>query len=98
MHSILLAKKTLGCCFQKIHLKFIARTKPSTPNLLTATLTDLSRSKSQLLVENALLRQQLIVLKRQVKRPNFNPHDKFLLVILASLTRTWRQTLLILQP
>jgi hypothetical protein len=61
MHSLLsLAKKTLGRCFQTIHLKFIALTKPADPSLLMASLTDLSRSKSQLLAENALLRQQLM--------------------------------------
>lgn len=33
------------------------------------TLTDLTRTRAELLAENALLRQQLIILRRQVKRP-----------------------------
>ena len=37
-------------------------TKPATPVLLLGTLSDLPRSRSDLLAENALLRQQLIVL------------------------------------
>jgi hypothetical protein len=63
-----------------------------------ATLTDLGRSKSELIAENALLRKPLIVLKRQVKRPTFRRTDRILLVLLARLVRTWRQALVIVQP
>jgi hypothetical protein len=41
-------------------------TKPATAVLATGFVFDLSRKWVDLLVENALLRQQLIVLKRQV--------------------------------
>ncbi|HET8914043.1 MAG TPA: integrase core domain-containing protein, partial [Ktedonobacteraceae bacterium] len=73
-------------------------TKPLGISLPLATLTDLGRSKSELIAENALLRQQLIVLKRQVKRPTFTRTDRILLVLLARLVRTWNQALLIVQP
>lgn len=43
--------------------------QPATTHLVTGTLADLPRSRSELLAENALLRQQLIVLHRQVKTP-----------------------------
>jgi putative transposase len=43
-------------------------TKPLGISLPLSTLTDLGRSKSELITENALLRQQLIMLRRQVKR------------------------------
>ncbi|MBN1449837.1 MAG: hypothetical protein JW963_02390, partial [Anaerolineales bacterium] len=45
-------------------------------------LSDLTRSRSDLIVENALLRQQLFVLNRQVKRPLLTQYDCFLLVLL----------------
>jgi putative transposase len=61
-------------------------------------LTDLARSKSELVAENALLRQQLIVLRRQVKRPACTKTDRMLLVLLARLVRTWKQALFIVQP
>lgn len=93
-----LAKKTLSRCFQSIHNKFIEVTKPTGSSRLTATLKDVFRPRSLLLAENALLRQQLIVLERQVKRPAFKRRDKFLLVVLASLVKSWREALLILQP
>ena len=44
-------------------------TKPATSVLIIGALSDLTRSHADLVVENALLRQQLIVLNRQVKRP-----------------------------
>jgi hypothetical protein len=60
--------------------------------------TDLTRSKPELMLENMLLRQQLIVLKRQVKRPALSWRDRTLFVLLASRLRTWRQALVIVQP
>jgi hypothetical protein len=73
-------------------------TKPLTSSLLLQALTDLGRSKSELVAENAFLRQQLIILKRQVKRPACTKKDHVLLVLLARLVRTWQQALVIVQP
>lgn len=50
---------------------------------------DLTRTRSELVVENALLRQQLIVLRRSVERPRLHRHDRLLFIILARLTRRW---------
>src|SRR5689334_4071439 len=85
-------------CGRLIGQKFIALTKPAKNSPLPGAAFDLTKSNSQLLAENALLRQQLLVLNRQVKHPNFNPKDRFLLVILASLVSNWKQVLLILKP
>jgi transposase InsO family protein len=49
-------------------------------------------------LENALLRQQLIVLQRQVKRPALTPRDRVLFVFLARRLRSWKQALMIVQP
>ena len=43
-------------------------TKPDTDWLVTGALADVTRSKRDLIAENAFLRQQLIVLKRQTPR------------------------------
>ena len=61
-------------------------------------VVDLARSKAELIAENALLRQQLIMLKRQVKRPACTKRDRILLVLLARGVRAWKQTILIIQP
>jgi hypothetical protein len=74
----------------KQRLKLLA--KPVTLSLISDVISDLTRSRSDLIVENALLRQQLIVLQRQVKRPMLTQHDRFLLVLLARFTRFWKKT------
>ena len=86
-----------GLCLQSLHHRFVAWIKPDTASLLLGTLTDLTRSKSELVAENALLRQQLIILHRQVKRPTCSKTDRMLLVLLARMVRTWKQALVIVQ-
>ena len=85
-------------CMGALSSRFARWTKPLRTSLPLATLTDLGKSKSQLLAENALLRQQLIILHRQVKRLPITWTNRVLLVLLARLVRTWQQTLLIVQP
>jgi len=72
--------------------------KPATLSLISGVISDLIRSRSDLNVENAMLRQQLIVLHHQVKRPILTQHDRFRLVMLARFTRFWKQALHIVQP
>jgi len=77
---------------------FKASIRPRSDKLVVRTALDLTRSKSELVAENALLRQQLIVVKRQIKRPELTQRDWLLLVLLARLTRGWKEALLIVQP
>jgi putative transposase len=72
------------------------QTKPRNPAV--SLITDLPRSRSELILENALLRQQLMILRRQIKRPHLNNRDRLILILLVRLTRFWKQTLLIVQP
>lgn len=73
-------------------------TKPNTATIAATVLSDLSRSKSGLIVENASLRQQSIVLKRQVERPQLTIGDRVRLVFMARLTHFWQAALHIVQP
>jgi len=66
--------------------------------LPTGALVDLCRSKQQLALENALLRHQLTVLRRQVNRPRIRNADRALLVLLSSRLRMWKSALFIVQP
>jgi putative transposase len=60
---------------------------------------DLLRSKRELIAENAFLRQQVIVLKRQhTGRLPITPQDRRVLVVLASKLRGWKDALHIVQP
>jgi len=81
-----------------LHRRLLAATRPTTAPLVVGTLVDMARSKSALVAENALLRHQLAILRRSVKRPRYTPADRALLVILASRVRRWRSALLIVRP
>ena len=70
-------------------------TKPE--QIASGFVADLPRSRTDLILENALLRQQLMILRRQIKRPYLSSRDRLILVLLARLTRFWKQTLLIVQ-
>ena len=91
-------KRLIRMCFQPLQQSFVDWTKPSATSLILGTATDLARSKSELVAENALLRQQLIILRRQVKRPACTKTDRLILVLLARASRAWKQALFIVQP
>jgi putative transposase len=79
--------------------RLTALTRPATsPALVLGATGDLLRSRAALIAENALLRQQLIVLARAEKRPRLTRTDRALLVLLAGLVRAWRQALLVVRP
>ena len=95
LSSIKTGFKTLAQNFQE---RFVKWTTPLKAASMVGTLADVAKTKKQLLTENALLRQQLIVLNRQVNKPEFKPLDRFIFVVLASLVADWKQALLILKP
>ena len=73
--------------------------RPATAgSVVLGAAVDLVRSKEELVAENALLRQQLLVLVRSTRRPHLSGADRALLVVLASRARAWRQALVIVQP
>jgi putative transposase len=99
VHEILtFITRLISFCLQSLHNRFVSWTKPSNSALLLGTLTDFSRSKSELVAENALLRQQLITLRRHMKRPSCTKTDRMLLMLLAKMVRAWKQALFIAQP
>jgi putative transposase len=73
-------------------------TKPITDTPLVGAATDLARNRRELMLENALLRQQLLLLNRQVKRPKLHGRDRVVIIGLASRLATWKNTLVIVKP
>jgi putative transposase len=71
---------------------------PAHPSLVPGTLVDLTRTPSELLLENAFLRQQINVLSRQKTRPPLTPWDRRLLVWLAHWLPGWKTALHVVQP
>jgi len=99
MTTILGAIKRRGnACLGGIHRWLLWQTKPATGTLARGAMADVAKGKAALMAEHALLRQQLIVLQRQVKRPAFTPRDRLLLVLLARLVHGWQAALFIVQP
>ena len=84
--------------WQALNRRLVAAARPAGPMLIAGALADLTRSKPQLVAENALLRQQFLVLRRSAKRRRCTPVDRAVFVLLASRVRAWRQALLIVQP
>jgi transposase InsO family protein len=84
--------------FHQIKTAIKQFTKPETAVLATGAVSDITRSRKDLNAENAILRQQLIVLKRQVKRPKFSNGDRLRLVFLSRLTKFWDSALHLVQP
>ena len=69
--------------------RLLRRVRPATSrSLVLGAAADLVRSRSELVAENALLRQQLIVLARTARRPRLSRADRPLLVLLASRVHT----------
>jgi hypothetical protein len=89
----------------KVRLAFAATAKavyealrPRPCPIVGGLASDLLRSRSELLTENVLLRQQLIVPARKVKRPVFQPHERGLITLLAAVLPRWRDALLLVKP
>jgi len=83
---------------KKLEARVKAWTKPATDSLVGGTVADLLKSKPEVVAENAFLRQQVIVLNRQVTRPQLTAKDRGLLVLLASQVQAWKNALLIVKP
>ena len=73
-------------------------TQPARPNLVTGTLADLPRSRTDLLAENALLRQQLIVMHRRTKTPRLTWRERLSMLFLARWVPNWKQVVQIVKP
>ena len=74
------------------------RTKPTALAVAAGVAADAARSRRDLVLANALLRQQVLILHRQAKRPRLTALDRGLIVLLARRLRTWAQALVIVQP
>lgn len=87
----------LSYFFASLDQTFLKLTQPARYSIILSATADLPRTKTELIAENALLRQQLI-LHRQVKKPAYTQSDRLWLVLLASRVQNWKESLLILKP
>jgi putative transposase len=65
---------------------------------VAAVAGDACRSRRELVVENAVLRHQVNVLRRRTKRPMLGLVDRLKLLVGARLLQSWRQAIVVVQP
>ncbi|MCB9135826.1 MAG: hypothetical protein H6636_10405 [Anaerolineales bacterium] len=73
-------------------------TRPISETIETRTSLDLTRSRQDLLLENAFLQQQLLILAKQNPRPKITVLDRVNLFFLARSLPHWKSLLRIVQP
>ncbi len=76
---------------QALRRRLAAITRSATAPLLVGTLADLARTKPELLAENALLRQQLLILRRHASR--LRTWRQALLIIQPETVLRWHRRL-----
>lgn len=92
-------KQVIARGLPQIETRLKRWTQPAPDRQITGVASDLWRSKQELIAENAFLRQQVIVLKRQrVGQPAITQQDRCILVVLASKLRGWKDALHIVKP
>ena len=80
-------------------IKYLLRPARTAAALAGAASLDAVRPRSALMAENALLRKQILVLRRAAPpRPRLRREDRLILVVLVRLTRAWREALLVVKP
>jgi putative transposase len=70
---------------------------PLIPSLL-AILRTLTQDRSDLVLENLALRQQLAVLQRDARRPKLLPSDRLFWVVLLQVWKNWRSSMALVKP
>ena len=65
---------------------------------LLALIRALAIDRTRLALENVALRQQLVVLKRSVKRAKLVDSDRVFWVLMRRLLRDWKDAIFIVKP
>ena len=65
---------------------------------LAGAARDAARPRAELVAENALLRHQLIMARRKIKRPPLTDGDRILMVLFARFNGAWRDALHLVKP
>ena len=68
------------------------------PGVLRGVAADAVRSRKELVIENALLRHQIVILRRKSPHPRLTTVDRLRLLVAAAVLPTWRRALAIVQP
>ena len=89
-------QRLISVWLQSLHHRFVAGTKRTPPRSRLWTLTSLTRGKSKLVAENAILRKPFLIRRSEVKQPACTKTDRVILGLLGKAIRTWKQCLFLL--
>lgn len=92
-----LPSRLIAQLFSLLDHTFRQLTQPARATLLLGAAADLPRTRAQLIAENALLRHQLIIFQRQVKKPRIRTTDRFWLLLWAARLPHWKNVLVMFQ-
>ncbi len=95
---IRIAKATITRCLRSTDRIVEKLIEPVAVSVVAGVVQDAVRSKTELIAENAMLRQQLIVARRSINRPALRTSDRLPMVLLARFNRAWRGALHLIQP
>jgi hypothetical protein len=89
-------KKTLVRRLDQVRTAIAEQLRPS--GAISGVVVDQLRTKAELRAENALLRQQLLVACRKVKRARLTTWDRLWMLLAAAKTPGWRESLVVVKP
>jgi putative transposase len=67
-------------------------------SVAVGAVSDLIRTRRELMLENAMLRHQIVILRRKSREPRLTMLDRLRILAAAVLLPTWRRALAIVQP
>ena len=91
-------KSAVTACRRGVGRAIKAIVKPASETVVGGVVQDIVHTKAEVVAENALLRQQLLIARRGVKRLAIRRHERLLMVFLSALNRAWRAALHLIQP
>jgi putative transposase len=68
------------------------------PGVACGVAVDAVRCRRELVIENAMLRHQIVILRRKSPHPRLTAFDRLQLLVRAAVLPTWRRALAIVQP
>ena len=89
---------TVGRMFSRVGSWLWAKLAPVADGVAAGIAVDAVRPRRELERENALLRLQLVVLRRKVPRPRLMPLDRLKLLLCAAMAAGWQRVVLIVRP
>lgn len=89
---------TVGHMLSQVRSRLWAKLAPVADGVAVGVALDAVRPRLELMQENALLRHQIVVLRRKVRRPRLMPLDRFRLMVSAATLQGWQRVVAIVQP